>query len=212
MDDKRRRARVQGAWAGKAKATAHIGTEVHSDWMDCYFITAVSETMNQTEVQVVRKIPEPRIIDKPGTYEISTSASGVSRLRLFPSFIEPKEAEWMFEQLYRENPWRQKSNVGPDGPYQEPRLTCWYGEVPYTYSKSTMQANPHWHPLLTMLKDRIEEVTAYSFNSLLCNLYRHDKDSIDWHSDDEPDLGKNPTIASLSFGETRVFQMRKKPP
>ncbi|XP_018410537.1 PREDICTED: alpha-ketoglutarate-dependent dioxygenase alkB homolog 3 isoform X2 [Nanorana parkeri] len=149
---------------------------------------------------------------KPGTYEISTSTSGVSRLRIFPSFIEPREVEWMFEQLHREIPWRQKSNVGPDGPYQEPRLTCWYGEVPYTYSRSTMQANPHWHPLLTMLKDRIGEVTGYNFNSLLCNLYRHDKDSIDWHSDDEPDLGRDPVIASLSFGETRVFQMRKKPP
>lgn len=217
MDDKRRRARVQGAWAEKAKATAHIGSRVTvatgkpQGWGHDHVIPD-KQFVYKEPTEVVRKIPEPRIIDKPGTYEISTSASGVSRLRLFPSFIEPKEAEWMFEQLYRENPWRQKSNVGPDGPYQEPRLTCWYGEVPYTYSKSTMQANPHWHPLLTMLKDRIEEVTAYSFNSLLCNLYRHDKDSIDWHSDDEPDLGKNPTIASLSFGETRVFQMRKKPP
>lgn len=159
-----------------------------------------------------RRVPEPRIIEKGGIYEISTSASGVSRLRLFPLFIDPQEADWMFEQLQREIPWRQKSNIGPDGPYQEPRLTSWYGEVPYTYSRSTMQPNPHWHPLLTMLKDRTEEVTGYSFNSLFCNLYRHDKDSIDWHSDDEPDLGRNPVIASLSFGDTRVFQMRKKPP
>ncbi|MEE6525532.1 hypothetical protein FKM82_025595, partial [Ascaphus truei] len=98
-----------------------------------------------------------------------------------------------------------------DGPYLEPRLTSWYGEIPYTYSRSTMQPNPHWHPILTMLKDRIEEVTGHTFNSLLCNLYRHDKDSIDWHSDEEHGLGRNPVIASLSFGDTRVFQMRRKP-
>ncbi|KAG9470494.1 hypothetical protein GDO78_017607, partial [Eleutherodactylus coqui] len=162
--------------------------------------------------EVTRRVPEPRVIEKDGTHDISSSPSGVSRLRLFPRFIDPKEANWMFEQLQHEIPWSQKTNVGLDGPYQEPRLTCWFGEVPYTYSRSTMQPNPHWHPLLTMLKDRIEEVTGHSFNSLLCNLYRHDKDSIDWHSDDEPDLGKNPVIASLSFGETRMFQMRKKPP
>lgn len=68
-----------------------------------------------------------------------------------------------------------------------------------------------WHPLLTMLKERIEEFTGYTFNSLLCNLYRNEKDSVDWHSDDEPSLGKNPVIASLSFGATRTFEMRKKP-
>lgn len=25
--------------------------------------------------------------------------------------------------------------------YEEPRLTCWYGELPYTYARSTMAAN-----------------------------------------------------------------------
>lgn len=35
------------------------------------------------------------------------------RLRLFPLFIDPQEADWMFEQLQREIPWRQKSNIGP---------------------------------------------------------------------------------------------------
>lgn len=166
--------------------------------------------------EVTRKIPEPRVIDKGGVFDISVSSAGVSRLRLFPGFVDPKESDWMFEQLQREIPWRQRTNIrrdrGQGHSYQEPRLTAWYGELPYTYSNSTMQPNPHWHPLLTMLKDRIEEVTAYSFNSLLCNLYRNDKDSIDWHSDDEPALGKNPIIASLSFGDTRVFEMRQKPP
>lgn len=71
--------------------------------------------------------------------------------------------------------------------------------------------NFQWHPLLTMLKDRIEDFTKHSFNSLLCNLYRNEKDSVDWHSDDEPELGRNPVIASLSLGATRMFEMRKKP-
>ncbi|KAM9302071.1 alpha-ketoglutarate-dependent dioxygenase alkB homolog 3 [Gastrophryne carolinensis] len=216
MEDKRRRARVQGAWAGPPKTVSHAAPRTSPTtgrlqrWGNEQIVPDKPFFFKEP-TQTVRKVPDPHVVEKAGTHEISTSPSGVSRLRLFPSFIERKEADWMFEQLHREIPWRQKTNVGPDGPYQEPRLTCWYGEVPYTYSRSTMQANPHWHPLLTMLKDRIEEVTGYTFNSLLCNLYRHDKDSIDWHSDDEPDLGRNPIIASLSLGETRVFQMRKKP-
>lgn len=66
--------------------------------------------------------------------------------------------------------------------------------------------------MLSTLKNRIEENTGHTFNSLLCNLYRNEKDSVDWHSDDEPALGKCPIIASLSFGATRTFEMRKKPP
>ena len=31
-----------------------------------------------------------------------------------------------------------------------------------------------------------------------------------WHSDDEPELGGNPTIASLSLGGTRRFLLRHK--
>lgn len=69
-----------------------------------------------------------------------------------------------------------------------------------------------WHPVLRTLKSQIEENTGHTFNSLLCNLYRNEKDSVDWHSDDEPSLGRCPVIASLSFGATRTFEMRKKPP
>uniref|UniRef100_G1NDF7 Alpha-ketoglutarate-dependent dioxygenase alkB homolog 3 n=2 Tax=Meleagris gallopavo TaxID=9103 RepID=G1NDF7_MELGA len=128
-----------------------------------------------------------------------------------PGFIDSEQADWMFEQLLQDIPWGQRTHTRQEGSFEEPRLTSWYGELPYTYSRITMQPNPHWHPVLTMLKEHIEEFTGHTFNSLLCNLYRNEKDSVDWHSDDEPSLGKNPVIASLSFGATRIFEMRKKP-
>ncbi|KAM4721684.1 alpha-ketoglutarate-dependent dioxygenase alkB homolog 3 [Rhinophrynus dorsalis] len=217
MDNKRQRVRVQGAWAGPTRTAPRpacnaVPAEERPQKWGKTQPSVEKNFVYREPAEVNRRVPEPLVIESAGTYEISKSPAGVSRLRLFPSFIDPKEADWMFQQLHREIPWSQKTNVRPDGSYQEPRLTCWYGELPYTYSRSTMQPNPHWHPLLTMLKDRIEEVTGHSFNSLLCNLYRHDKDSIDWHSDDEPALGRNPVIASLSLGETRNFQMRRKPP
>ncbi|XP_007885843.1 alpha-ketoglutarate-dependent dioxygenase alkB homolog 3 [Callorhinchus milii] len=220
MADKRRRARVQGSWAAPMKkpgvpqaASRHSSENVAGErWLHKEQAIVERKFVFQDPTEVQRKIPEERIIDKEGVYDISNRQTGVSRLCLKPGFIEPKEADWMFEQLHMEIPWEQKTNSRRDGSYQEPRLTSWYGELPYTYSRSTMKPNPHWHPLLTMLKDRIEEVTGHTFNSLLCNLYRNDKDSIDWHSDDEPSLGTNPIIASLSFGETRNFELRKKPP
>ncbi|XP_075423354.1 alpha-ketoglutarate-dependent dioxygenase alkB homolog 3 [Ascaphus truei] len=216
MEDKRKKSRVQGAWAGPTRAAPRAAPPAAPPaagpqrWGKKP-LAPEKQFVYSEPTEVNRRVPEPRVIDTAGPHEISTSPAGVSRLRLFPLFINPGDANWMFEQLHRELPWKQKSNVGPDGPYLEPRLTSWYGEIPYTYSRSTMQPNPHWHPILTMLKDRIEEVTGHTFNSLLCNLYRHDKDSIDWHSDEEHGLGRNPVIASLSFGDTRVFQMRRKP-
>ena len=60
-----------------------------------------------------------------------------------------------------------------------------------------------------MLKDRLEEVTGIHFNSMLANLYRDGHDSVAWHSDDELCLGPEPTIASLSFGDTRNFDYER---
>lgn len=73
-------------------------------------------------------------------------------------------------------------------------------------------ALPQWHPLLVSLCETVTAASGSSFNSLLCNLYRDGHDSIGWHSDDEASLGAEPTIASLSLGDTRVFSLRKKPP
>ncbi|KPP72356.1 alpha-ketoglutarate-dependent dioxygenase alkB3-like, partial [Scleropages formosus] len=146
-----------------------------------------------------------------GEYEISQGPTGVSRLRLFPGFLSQEEADWIFSRLYAELPFSQKTNLKHGQAYDEPRLTCWYGELPYTYSNSTLEANPQWHPLLLQLRTKVEKAAGRSFNSLLCNLYRDGKDSIAWHSDSEPSLGPQPTIASLSLGDTRCFSLRKQP-
>lgn len=160
---------------------------------------------------VVRAAPEPRVIDREGVYEISLSPTGVSRVCLYPGFVDLKEADWILERLCQDVPWKQRMGIREDITYPQPRLTAWYGELPYTYSRVTMEPNPHWLPVLWTLKSRIEENTGHTFNSLLCNFYRDEKDSVDWHSDDEPSLGSCPVIASLSFGATRTFEMRKKP-
>ncbi|XP_066107416.1 alpha-ketoglutarate-dependent dioxygenase alkB homolog 3 [Saccopteryx bilineata] len=231
MDDKRQRARVQGAWAGSgrsqavrqpgrhlqgscasATAKSHLQQRPGQTWTNKEQPLSDRQFVFKEPEQVVRRAPEPRVIDKEGIYEISLSPTGISRVRLYPGFVDVKEADWVLERLRQDVPWKQRTGVREDVTYQQPRLTAWYGELPYTYSRVTMEPNPHWHPVLRTLKSRIEENTGHTFNSLLCNLYRHEKDSVDWHSDDEPSLGRCPVIASLSFGATRTFEMRKQPP
>lgn len=92
-----------------------------------------------------------------------------------------------------------------------PRLTSWYGDEgkAYKYSGILSQPNP-WNKGLLYIKEQIEKVTGTQFNSVLMNWYRNGEDYLNWHTDDEPELGKNPTIASVNFGETRDFQVRHK--
>jgi alkylated DNA repair dioxygenase AlkB len=42
------------------------------------------------------------------------------------------------------------------------------------------------------------------------NYYRDGKDSVGWHADNKPIMGKSPAIASITLGETRKFQLRSK--
>ena len=45
---------------------------------------------------------------------------------------------------------------------------------------------------------------------MLLNYYRDQRDSMGMHSDDEPELGSNPTIASVSLGEQRTLVLKHK--
>jgi len=63
-----------------------------------------------------------------------------------------------------------------------------------------------------MLMERIQADTGLTFNSVLANLYRDGHDHVSWHADNEPALRHQPTIATLSFGDTRIFHLRKNPP
>lgn len=95
--------------------------------------------------------------------------------------------------------------------YPQPRLTAWYGDegVEYSYSKIKMKAS-QWTPELYLIKSKLESEINTTFNSVLINFYRDGLDHMSYHSDDELELGINPTIASLSFGETRFFHLKHK--
>ncbi|XP_029010510.1 alpha-ketoglutarate-dependent dioxygenase alkB homolog 3 [Betta splendens] len=224
MSDKRQRARVQGSWARTRALPQHHATGVVSSNHPPQISNSAPSSWGfgsqkaskafkfQQPVKPIRDVPPEKTIEQAGNYEISRGPSGVSRLRLMPGFLPPEEADWMLSKLLVELPWSQKTNYRQGEAYEEPRLTCWWGELPYTYAGSSMAANAEWHPLLVTLREMVAQVSGCSFNSLLCNLYRDGHDSIGWHSDNEASLGAKPTIASLSLGDTRVFNLRKQPP
>jgi alkylated DNA repair dioxygenase AlkB len=91
-----------------------------------------------------------------------------------------------------------------------PRLQNWFADhtnTSYTYSNICMQAVkfPGW---MADLAQSVASETAHPFNRALVNYYRDGSDSVDWHADDETELGPDPIIASISLGAERVFQLR----
>lgn len=91
-----------------------------------------------------------------------------------------------------------------------PRLTSWYGDSGKCYTYSGISSRPNeWNKGLLHLKERIEQCAGVTFNSVLLNWYRDGHDHLNWHADDEKELGVNPIIASANFGETRDFVIRR---
>jgi alkylated DNA repair dioxygenase AlkB len=115
----------------------------------------------------------------------------------------------ILRQLIAEIPWRQENILVWGKLYSQPRLVAWYGDSGSDYTYSGIKLTPiPWTDLLLDIKNRVETVTATSFNSVLLNYYRDNRDSMGFHSDDEPELGVRPAIASLSLGEERTFIMK----
>jgi alkylated DNA repair dioxygenase AlkB len=128
---------------------------------------------------------------------------------LIEGFIPIDIAEDYYQFLLRELPWQEEHYTIYGKRVAAPRLVAWFGDPQAAYSYSGISHTPlPWLPLLAQLKTQIEQQSHQSFNSVLCNLYRDGQDSMGWHADKEPELGKNPYIASLSFGEARVFKLR----
>jgi len=112
-------------------------------------------------------------------------------------------------RLVAETPWRAESITLWGKQCLQPRLTAWHGEAAYRYSGLDLTPLP-WSPLLLTIKHAVELATGHRFNSVLLNYYRNERDSMGMHSDDEPELGPEPAIASLSLGASRRFVLRHK--
>ena len=131
-------------------------------------------------------------------------------ITLFREYFPSLKADEYFSGL-QDVPWHQEEIIVFGKKYPEPRETAWYGDqgTTYTYSGITHTPKP-WTPVLSEIREKIENETQARFNSVLLNRYRNGQDSVAWHADDEPELGENPVIASVSLGQTRRFQLRHK--
>jgi alkylated DNA repair dioxygenase AlkB len=156
-------------------------------------------------------MPTPSLFDPPN----SSLSKGYNLLPkegevlVYPEFFSKEESDRLFEALSRTIQWQQDKIRLFGKAIDLPRLTAYYGEDNMPYSYSGIKMNPHpFTPELLEIKSKIEKEAQVHFTSVLLNRYRDGKDSMAWHCDNEPELGRNPIIGSVSFGATRTFKFR----
>ena len=130
-------------------------------------------------------------------------------VRLWPQALARDEADALFAALRADIPWQEEDILIFGERRRVPRLVSWHGDpgTAYSYSGTAHEPRP-WTSHLQSLRQRVQSLTGHEYNSVLLNLYRDGQDSMGWHADDEPELGRNPAIASVSLGATRRFKLR----
>ena len=124
-------------------------------------------------------------------------------------FLPAATADRMFARLRDSIDWRQDSLTMFGKRHLIPRLQQWFADAGLVYTWSGIRMEPTvWTPELEELRSMLHEHTGARFNTALANLYRDGDDTVGWHADDEPELGEEPVIASLSFGAPRDFVLR----
>lgn len=129
-----------------------------------------------------------------------------------PNFMPAEKAAYYYKSLLENINWRQEEIKMYGKVFPVPRKTAWYGYEGFNYKYSGILCNPEpWTKELLDIKKVIEFfLKEENFNSVLLNLYRDGNDKVSWHADDEKELGINPTIASVSLGATRRFDLKHK--
>lgn len=128
-----------------------------------------------------------------------------------PALFSLTETERLMNNFITECPWKQKVVTMYDKQVITPRLSVWYADPDtYDYTSPGRTTPMPWTSDLLMIRQRVEAITGVRFNSVLLNYYRDGNDSVAWHSDNEKALGTHPTIASVSFGQVRAFDIRHK--
>ena len=143
------------------------------------------------------------------TIPLALTSERQSSITFWPNWLSATTADKLLDRAINTVDWRADriKIVGKQIPL--PRLQQWFGEpgTSYTYSNIRLPAVT-FPDFIEQLRVDIEKQTGAAFNRALVNYYRDGSDSVDWHADDEPELGQEPLIASLSVGVVRVFQLR----
>src|SRR5690606_16290582 len=126
---------------------------------------------------------------------------------LVDNFFTKEESDGFYNRMMNETSWREYEMPMYDKIVTAPRMISWHQDR----EKNIPSGNaPEFTSDLNEIRERVEAQTDLKSNAVLLNLYRNGSDSVSWHSDKIDRSGSNPIIASVTFGETRMFRLRHK--
>lgn len=143
---------------------------------------------------------------------------GRGDIHYFEKFLDEKESMELFNAVNDTKNFQRTiiTSTTRKMTYFQPRDTLFYGDVKYSYGGE--QRDPlHWDedpPASSLCKkvaNKIEIELGLEkdyFNVVLVNKYDKGSDFMEWHADNEQNLGHDPIIASLSIGQVRDFLFR----
>lgn len=149
------------------------------------------------------------LFDDPASPAWETLDLPGAELALASRWLGAEVADRLLAECVADIPWETHRIRIYGREVDSPRLSCWIGDPEATYVYSRTRFEPHpWTATLASIRTDVEAACATRFNSVLANYYRDGNDTMGWHSDDEPELGTHPVIASVSLGAERVFRFR----
>lgn len=129
----------------------------------------------------------------------------------YEQVIERQLQENYFQRLLQEIDWKHDELLLFGKRVITSRKVAWYADENFAYSYSnSIKIALKWTATLLELKKIVEAATESKYNSCLLNLYHSGEEGMGWHSDNEPELVNNSSIASLSLGSTRKFAFKHK--
>ena len=143
--------------------------------------------------------------------KINVISSGNCQAIYTKSFLQNSRANLYFNIFFDTLNWHYETFKMYGKEVVTSRKIAFYGDkdIFYSYSGNSKKAN-YWTDELLHLKIKVENELNISFNCCLLNLYHNGSEGMGWHSDNEPELGVNPLIASVSLGADRIFKFKHK--
>lgn len=182
---------------------------------DCFANTCYPAHLHDDGKGIVIDVPHGRLYYAPNYFDAKQSDEFMDYF-LACEGIDHRHHDWQNEGDINHLPfknikWHQDTIKMYGKEHKLPRVSAWYGDSdrPYTYSGIHLHPKA-WTAKLIELNDVLSVICKRRFNSVLLNWYRSGEDHISWHTDAEKELGKNPLIASVNFGESRRFLLRYK--
>jgi alkylated DNA repair dioxygenase AlkB len=154
---------------------------------------------------------QAQLFESDSSYPATNLLNKDGCVNYYPAVISPVDCSALFATLVHSLDWRADTLMMFGKLITTKRKVAWVGDEGCSYTYSCIKKEPQaWTPELFKIKNKLEEIAQWKFNSCLLNLYHDGSEGMGWHSDDEPELVQAAPIASLSLGAVRKFSFKHK--